>query len=143
MLSAAVDECHWVGRRMRRDGWVYGEDTEGCRSTGDSREGRLRSKGGQRRGSRGGCSDQFVFFHQRYQSQIRPYTMRETAYSPPNSTVPAMPNCRESVSAREGDGGSRQRRTALPRLTESVDWADVHLSSHLLRSFSILLCILR
>lgn len=48
----------------------------------------------------GAVPTDFFFFHQ---SQIRPSALRETVNAPPDSTVPAMRNCREHKSTRGGE----------------------------------------
>ena len=98
-----------MGRQASHEGCAAcTRESERCRSTGDYRGVELRSKGAVRAEEwEVDSSDRFFFFHQGYQSQIR---TRETANSPPDSTVPAMPNYREIVSDREGDGGGGQRQ---------------------------------
>lgn len=63
---------------------------------------------------------EFVFFHQIYQSQIRPFAMKKTACSPRESTVPAMPDYRRGPSAGGKMMGADKGKLGLPSLARLV-----------------------
>ena len=59
---------------------------------------------------RGDSSDRVVFLPSKISKLNLSFEVKERAYSPSDSTVPAMLNCRRSLSARGEDDGSGQRQ---------------------------------
>ena len=88
------------------------------------------------RAERGGdvLPTELVFFHQIYQSQMRPFATRKTRYLPPESTVPAMPDYRRGRGAGGGKmvGADKGKLglTPLARLVSSRPRRTDRISLH-------------
>lgn len=121
-----VKECPRVDRKVRGDG--YAARSRKARDAGRPGVvvwGNSRSEGvASGEEGRDAVPTELVFFHQIYQSQIGRLTMRKRRCSPPESTVPAMPDYRRGPSAGGEDDGSGQRQTWTPAPCSVCQFAD-------------------